>query len=91
MKLALGFLEIVMKSISSNEIFASLRQNFIDSEGNPAQCLILLIRSSSIAHNITPSLSKQADESPWYAFIPKIYIYNLLIFLINISTITLQS
>lgn len=64
---------------------ASLKQNFIDSEGKPAQCFILRILSSSIALIILPSFIRQADESPWYAFKPSMYkLVSLLISLIEI-------
>src|SRR5438094_6422500 len=49
----------------------------IDSAGKPAQCLILRNRSSSIAAMSLPSCIRTAETSPWYAFSPKISIFNM--------------
>ena len=48
----------------------NFKQAFIDSIGKPAQCLILLILSSSIAKIISPFFIMHALESPWYIFNP---------------------
>ena len=51
-------------STSDNDKPLSLRQNFIDSVGKPAQCFIRVKRSSSAADLSAPSTITQAEESP---------------------------
>jgi hypothetical protein len=45
--------------------------------GNPAQCLILLILSSSIANFKRPFIKMHADESAWLALMPIILFTKL--------------
>ena len=60
-------------------ISASARQYRMDSEGKPAQCLMRRNRSSSAAASITPSRNKHAEESPWKAFRPSMYMWVLYV------------
>src|SRR5439155_8590762 len=46
----------------------------MDSRGNPAQCFTRRKRSSSTAVTSSPSRSRTADTSPWYALIPRMII-----------------
>src|SRR5260370_19752082 len=46
-------------------------------DGNPAQYLMRLKRSSSAAAMSSPSRSRLADAPAWYALIPRMYMSRL--------------
>ena len=71
---ARGLRETATWSMSRPVMPAIARHARIASRGNPATCLIRRKRSSSTAATSTPSRSRTADTSPWYALMPRMNI-----------------
>src|SRR5262249_31129810 len=71
-KYARGFREIA--TCSTRPPTPAARHARAESAGKPAQCLILFSRSSSMANARSPSASSAADESPWNAFRPRMFM-----------------
>ena len=58
-------------SMSVGRIPAMRRHSWMESAGNPPQCLRRFRRSSSIAQHRSPSMKRAALASAWYAFRPR--------------------
>src|SRR5579884_992938 len=72
--LARGSLFSATWSTSASPSPPRSRHHVIAASGNPAQCFSRRNRSSSTAPTISPSTTRQAAESAWYALMPRIAV-----------------